>query len=146
MEENLENTEEKDNEPIEDDQKQEAPEWLIENIAEASKNARKIYFLYIGFLAYCALTVFSTTDRQIILNETAHLPIVNLDVSLNGFFILAPIIAILVFLYFQLYLHRIKGLVTDLRDNYLPIEKRRLYPWMINIAEDPEPGAVGKLQ
>ena len=59
------------------------PDWLIENIAEASKNARKIYFLYIGFLAYCALTVFSTTDRQIILNETARLTIVNLDVSLN---------------------------------------------------------------
>ena len=122
------------------------PDWLIENIAEASKNARKIYFLYIGFLAYCALTVFSTSDRQIILNETARLPIVNLDVSLNGFFILAPVIAILVFLYFQLYLQRIKGLVTDLRSNYLPIEKRRLYPWMINIAEDPEPGAVGILQ
>ncbi len=45
--------------------KPEAPGWLLDNIAEASKNARKIYLLYIGFLAYCALTVVSTTGRQI---------------------------------------------------------------------------------
>jgi hypothetical protein len=127
-------------------QKPKAPEWLIENIAEASKNARKIYFLYMGLLAYCALTIVSTSDRQIILNETATLPILKLDVPLNGFFILAPLIAILVFIYFQLYLYRLKGLIDDLRTNYASIEKRRLYPWMINIAEDPEPGAVGALQ
>jgi hypothetical protein len=127
-------------------QKPKAPEWLIENIAEASKNARKIYFLYIGLLAYCALTVVSTSDRQIILNETATLPILRLEVSLNGFFLLAPLVAILVFIYFQLYLHRLKGLVDDLRNNYVPIEKKRLYPWMVNIAEDPEPGWVGKWQ
>lgn len=123
-----------------------APDWLIENIAEASKNARKIYLLYMGILAYCALTVVSTTDRQIILNETASLPFFKLEVSLNGFFILAPLIAIIVFIYFQLYLHRLKGLINDLRTNYASIEKRRLYPWMVNIAEDPEPGFIGKLQ
>lgn len=128
------------------DQKPEAPEWLLENIAEASKNARKIYFLYLGLLAYCALTVVSTTHRQIILNETARLPIVNLNVLLNGFFVLSPLIAILVFVYFQLYLHRLRGLIDDLRNNYLSIEKKRLYPWMINISEDPEPGLIGKLQ
>lgn len=127
-------------------QKPKAPDWLIENIAEASKNARKIYFLYVGFLAYCALTVVSTSDRQIILNETASLPILKLDVPLNGFFLLAPLIAILVFIYFQLYLHRLRTLIDDLRTNYGLTEKGRLYPWMINIAEDPDPGAVGALQ
>jgi len=34
----------------------------------------------------------------------------------------------------------------DLRTNYSLIGKRRLYPWMLNIAEDPEPGIIGKLQ
>jgi len=129
----------------EGEQRKEAPPWLVGNITEASKNARKIYFLYIGFLAYCALTVVSTTDRQIILNETARLPIVNLDVSLNGFFILAPLLAIFVFVYLQLYLQRLSGLISDLRTRYAPVEKRRLYPWMMNIAEDPEPGRTGKL-
>jgi len=126
--------------------KEKDPGWLIDNIAESSKNSRRIYLLFIGFLAYCALTVASTKDRQIILNETAHLPIVNLDVPLNGFFLLAPLIAVFVFIYLQLYVHRLKGLITDLRTNYPSVEKRRLYPWMLNIAEDPEPGVIGRLQ
>ncbi len=127
-------------------EKPKAHDWLIDNITEASKNARQIYFLYIGFLAYCALTIVSTSDRQIILNEEASLPIIKLDVSLSGFFILSPIISLLVFTYLQLYLQRLKGLITDLRANYALVENRRLYPWMLNIAEDPEPGIVGKLQ
>ncbi|MCZ6702296.1 MAG: hypothetical protein O6940_04560 [Ignavibacteria bacterium] len=122
------------------------PGWLIDNIAEASKNARRIYLLFIGFLAYCTLTIVSTTDREIILNETARLPIVNIDVSIFGFFISAPLLCLFIFIYLQLYMHRLKGLITDLRTNYPPVEKRRLYPWMLNIAEDPEPGIIGRLQ
>jgi uncharacterized protein YjbI with pentapeptide repeats len=124
----------------------EAPEWLISNIAEASQNVRNIYVLYIGFLAYCGLTVASTTDRQLILNEPVSLPLLKVDVSLNGFFILAPLLAILLFTYMQLYLSRITGLKNDLHTHYAPVGPRRLYPWLLNIAEDPEPGSIGKLQ
>jgi len=51
------------------------------------KTPARIYLLYIGFLAYCALTVVSTTDRQIVLNEPAKLPIINVEVALNGIFL-----------------------------------------------------------
>ena len=61
-----------------------APDWLFDNIAEASKNARRIYLLYIGALAYFALTVFTTPDRRIFFNEPTRLPIVNLEVSFNA--------------------------------------------------------------
>jgi len=88
--------------------KPKVPNSLIDNIAEASKNARKIYLLFIGVLAYSALTVVSTSDRRIILNEPARLPVINLDVSLDGFFILAPILSIFIFFYFQLYLHKFR--------------------------------------
>jgi hypothetical protein len=134
------------NEPSENEKKPEPPGWLIENIAEASKNARKIYLIYVGFLAYCALTVVSTTDRQIILNDTARLPLLNVEVPLIGFFIIAPLLTIFVFIYFQLYLDRVNRLILDLRTNYLPVEKRRLYPWLLNFAEDPDPGLTGILQ
>ena len=127
-------------------EEEKSPEWLIDNIAEASRNARAIYLLFIGFLAYCAITVVNTKDMQLILNETAHLPIINIDVPLNGFFLLSPLIALVVFIYLQLYIHRLKGLIDDLRINYPSVEKRRLYPWMLNIAEDPEPGIIGRLQ
>jgi uncharacterized protein YjbI with pentapeptide repeats len=124
----------------------EPPDWLIQNIADASKIAAKIYIIYIGFLLYCVITVLGSSDRQLILNETTHLPIINLNVSFTGFYIAAPLIAIFIFLYLQMYLSRIKGLTADLRKNYSSVGKRRLYPWMLNIAEDPEPGLLGKLQ
>jgi uncharacterized protein YjbI with pentapeptide repeats len=127
-------------------EKPEAPDWLIDNIAEASKNTRKIYLLYLGFLAYCALTAISTNDRTLVLNEPAHLPIVNVGVPLEGFFIFAPILAILTFLYLQLYLQNLNGMKKDLENKYVLAEKKRLYPWIINIIDDPEPGLFGFIQ
>ena len=126
--------------------KPEAPGWLLENIAEASKNARKIYLLYIGFLAYCALTVVSTTDRQIVLNEPARLPIINVEVALNGFFLLSPLLAIGVFIYFQIYLNKLKRLTDDLRFNYAPVAQGRLYPGLLNFADELDKGFVSKIQ
>jgi hypothetical protein len=89
---------------------------LLDNITEASKNARQIYFLYMGFLAYCTLTVFGTFDRQIVLNKTTSLPIIGMDVSLNAFYIASPIIIILVFVYFQLYLLKLRSLIEKCND------------------------------
>ena len=132
--------------PLKSTKNPKAPNWLFENIAEASKNARKIYFLYISLLVYCAITVVSTTDRQIILDDTVRLPLINLNVWLSGFFIIAPFLIIIIFIYLQLYLHRLRQLITDLRSNYAPIKKGRLYPWVINFAEDPDEGFIGKLQ
>jgi len=120
---------------------------LINNIAEASKNARNIYLLYIGLLAYCALTVASTSDQRIILNEPARLPVISLDVSLDGFFILAPILAIFIFVYFQLYLLNLKRLLDDLRTNYRPIkESQQIYPWMLNFVSEVGSGFVARVQ
>jgi len=82
-------------EPSKNQKKQKPPDWLVENIAEASKNARKIYLLYITFLAYCALSVAGTPDRQIILNGSIRLPLIDADVSVIGFFLVAPLMAIL---------------------------------------------------
>lgn len=135
-----------DNNSYNKGQKPDAPEWLIENIAEASKNARTIFFVFIGFLAYCLITLTTTSDKRIILNELVHLPILNQTVSINGFFIISPSLAIIVFIYFQLYLSRIRGLIIDLRTNYAFPGNRRLYPWLVNIAEEPEHGLVGKMQ
>ena len=129
-----------------EEKKSQTQQWLIDNIAEASKRASKTYFLFLSFLAYCALTVVSTTDRQIILNEPVKLPIINVEIDLVGFFIVAPLLIIFIFIYFQLYLKRLTGLINDLRTNFASTRKRRLYPWLFNIAEDPEPGITGKLQ
>jgi uncharacterized protein YjbI with pentapeptide repeats len=132
--------------PSKSKKKPEAPSWLLENIAEASRNARTIYFLFIGFLVYCGLTVVGITDRQIILNDAVSLPIIKMDVPLNGFFILAPVIVIFLFLYFQLYLIIRKKLITNLKTNYTYIEEERLYPWMLLALDYPKKGVIGWIQ
>ena len=101
--------------------KPEAPALLLENITEASKNASSVYFVYLGLLANCALTVFSTSDRRLIIGRNVTLPIVNLEVDLDGFFLAVPLISILVFIYFQIYIYRLKNLIIDLKTEYAPV-------------------------
>ena len=131
--------------PTESEKKAKAPEWLFINIAEASKNTSKIFFLYIGFLFYCVFTVFGTPDRYIVLNAKIKMPILNIDVPLIGFMLMAPLLAIFLFIYLQMYLGRLKWLI-DLSTNYAPIERGRLYPWMLNFPKDPESGFSKGLQ
>ncbi len=121
------------------------PEWIVANIAEASKGAQQVFFIFLSLLSYCAITVLATADHQIVLNSTVQLPLLNSPVSLEAFFLLAPSVSLLVYAYLQLYLQRLKGLVQELKA-YGPIPARRLYPWALTISEDPEPGSVGVLQ
>jgi uncharacterized protein YjbI with pentapeptide repeats len=81
-----------------------------------------------------------------IVGQFVKLPIVGLEVDLDGFFLVAPLIAIFVFIYFQLYLYHLKRLIADLRTGYASVEKRRLYPWMLTIAEEPDAGIIGRVQ
>lgn len=137
---------EKATEATSTEEKPEAPSWLIETIAEASKNARTVYVLYVSFLAYCALTAVSTTDRQIVLNEGASLPVIGVEVPFNVFIVAAPVLATFFFCYLQLYLQRLKSLRRKLRADYPADNRKQIYPWMVNIAEDPEPGWTGNFQ
>jgi hypothetical protein len=127
-------------------EKSPAPDWIIDNITEVSKNAQHVFFIFIALLAYCAISITGTADRQVILNSTVQLPLLDSSVSLDGFFLLAPVLAILTFTYLQLYLQRLYGLIDQLKQNYKALESRRLYPSFLNISEEPEPGFVGILQ
>lgn len=124
-----------------------APQWLLDNITEASKNARGIYFLYVGFLVYCALTVISTTDRQLVLpQEKAKLPIINVEISVIIFFVVAPLVAIFIFWYFQLYLQKLKDLKDQLKSTYPNYNLSNLYPWMLNFVDEPRKDTIGTMR
>lgn len=124
----------------------EPPSWLIDNIAEVSKNASQIYLLYIGFLAYSTITVIATTDRQIILKPVVLLPLINLNVPFDIFFTVGPLLALTIFLYLQFYLCRLMDMLNTLRTNYARIDRNRLYPGIIAIVEYPDEGYLKKLQ
>ncbi len=99
-------------------------------------------------MAYWVLTIVSTSDRQIILDNKVSLPIIKLQIPLDGFFIAGPLIAMFAFIYLQLYLQRLKGLIAELRTNSDLIEHGRLYPKMLNITKESEsePGIVGAVR
>lgn len=122
------------------------PDWLLSNIAESSKTAQQVFFVLASLLAYSALTIVGTADRQIILNSTVQLPVLNVAVSMTGFYLVAPALSLVLFVYMQFYLQRVNGLLVQMASEYSPVEERRLYPSLMNIARDPEPGIAGVLQ
>ena len=138
-------SEKKDVEITNDDKDVEA---LTKKIDLASSNAGKTYLIYIGFLSYTVLTVASTSDAQLILkNESVNLPIINIDIALNTFLIIAPILSILVFIYLQLYINRLLSLDLEELPNDKVSKYQRLYPWwMIDIAGVPEKQVLKRLQ
>lgn len=108
---------------------------LTDNISDCSKIANRIFFTYIGFIIYIILSLFLTTDAELIIDEVARLPIVNIEIRLTYFFSAASILAILLFTYFQLYHYTNKKLITELIKQHSTTTKYEVYPWLINILE-----------
>lgn len=127
-------------------EREQAPDWLIENIAELSKNTRSLYLIYLGALLYCAVTVVGVTDRQMLLDEAVTLPLIGVGVPLTGFFVFAPVVLIATFVYLQLYLQDLQSQKREMRAKYGKEEPGRLYPWIMNVVDHPQPGIVGWLQ
>ena len=127
--------------------KPEAPSWVIDNISNTSKNASQVYVLYLSVLSYCVLTIFTTSDDQLFLNQSTLLPLINLNVPSNLFFTFGPLIALGLFVQLQFYLYRLNEMMEDAEKHYAPIAKGRLYPWLITFAEEEtDGGLVGALQ
>ena len=106
---------------------------IISNIDEISKNSRGIFLIYAGFIAYCGITAISIKDEQLIINDKAiFLPLFNIDISVTGFFLGASLTSILIYIYFNLYLYRLKILVDVLIKLHPNYDRKYLYPWLFN--------------
>lgn len=88
----------------------------LANIEEASKNARKLFLVMLLGCAYSALTVFSTTDVQLLSGSasTSPLPIIQTEIPIAWFFGVAPGILLAIFLYFHLHLQHLWEGLADL--------------------------------
>jgi uncharacterized protein YjbI with pentapeptide repeats len=108
----------------------------LKNVEETSRNARTIYLTLIALCAFALLTVATTTDVQLILdNFRLRLPILSADIPVALFYVIAPIVGLLVFAYLHLYLAHLWELVSKLPAIFpdgLPL-RRKLYPWMLNL-------------
>ena len=105
------------------------PDWLLDQINQAADDVRTVYILYASLIGYCGLTIVTTSDRQIILNETVRLPLLDLEVSLIGFFVLSPIFVISVYLYLHLQLMRLKTLIAEHKTDIHRAQNFPADPW-----------------
>jgi hypothetical protein len=107
----------------------------LAHVAETSKNAATIFFGLLGACLYSWLTIATTTDLALIVNSAnSPLPIINTPIPIAGFYYVAPLIVLAVYLYFHLYLERLWiGLAT--LPAIFPDGKaldEKAYPWLLN--------------
>lgn len=102
---------------------------LYDTIAVTSRSARTIYALYLTLSAFCILTVFNLSDRQILFNEPVGIPQLGSEIGIIGFFLVASVALISVFIYLNLYIHKIHRLASSVEGR---LNKGRIYPWIIN--------------
>ncbi|WP_323641590.1 pentapeptide repeat-containing protein [Pectobacterium carotovorum] len=77
----------------------------VENqVYESSEKNHRFFLVYIFLLTYVLIIVSSTTDLQLLLEERGIiLPLLNIHVSLVGFYIIAPLL--ILFIHVNLILH-----------------------------------------
>lgn len=72
------------------------PEKLRQELASSSSRNSRLLAVFLVFLAYMAVTVGATTDLQLLLPESViRMPILDVELSLFGFYIVAPILVII---------------------------------------------------
>jgi uncharacterized protein YjbI with pentapeptide repeats len=108
------------------------------NVAEASKATQSLFTSIIFVCAYTWLTIASTTDAQLLNNAappSSRLPILGIDIPLVRFYLVAPLLLLCLYVYFQLGLQRLWEELAELPAVFpdgRPLD-RRAYPWLLNV-------------
>lgn len=104
-------------------------------VEQASKNARTLWVSMLLGCVYAWLTITTTTDSLLLTNSASSpLPIIGTEIPIAGFFWVAPLILLSLYLYFHLYLQvlwkTLAGLPAVFPDGIRLDEKA--YPWLLN--------------
>jgi uncharacterized protein YjbI with pentapeptide repeats len=110
----------------------------LANVAEASKATQSLFTSMVFVCAYTWLTIASTTDSQLLNNAappSSRLPILGIDIPLVRFYIVAPLLLLCLYVYFQLGLQRLWEELSELPAVFpdgRTLDKKA-YPWLLNI-------------
>jgi uncharacterized protein YjbI with pentapeptide repeats len=88
-----------------------APDWIYNNIQEATVNCRKLLFIYLVLLSYGTLSALTTPVENLFLGQSIEMPIIKATIPLYYFLIITPLLAIGFFVYNQLHLRKINRLI-----------------------------------
>ena len=69
---------------------------LLDSINSSSSVSRTLYTAFIALTGYIVISISSTTDMQIFEQSLLKLPLLNVDISLDGFYLFTPWIYLLI--------------------------------------------------
>jgi uncharacterized protein YjbI with pentapeptide repeats len=107
----------------------------LENVKGISESARKIFLAVLAACLYCWLTIATTTDVNLITNRASSpLPIIQTQIPIAGFYVVAPLLVLCVYFYFHFYLQKLweelgslPAVFPDGRPLYTKVD-----PWLLN--------------
>ncbi len=107
----------------------------LEAIEEISKNARKTFFVLLLACVYSWLTIATTLDVRLVTDSaTSSLPVIQTEIPIVKFYYVAPLVLMVVYVYFHFYLrHQWKAFA--MLPAVFPDGRRldeRSYPWLVN--------------
>src|SRR5262249_34041648 len=84
------------------------PAEALEMVAELSKNSVRVFASMLLACGFTGLTIGTTRDAALLTNNaTSNLPIINADIPILGFYMVAPALLFGLYLYLHLYLLRL---------------------------------------
>lgn len=107
----------------------------LKTVEDSSRITRTLFLSYLGLVAFCFLTIASTTDFQLLSNSSSFpLPIFQVLVSTKSFYLVTPFIIFLFFCYFQIYLYQHYKLIAKLPAVFPDGNSinEKMYPWILN--------------
>jgi len=106
------------------------------NANDAASTTASLFFALISACTYSILTVAGTSDAQLMLNSvSSNLPVLGAPIQLGPFYVVAPLLLLALFLYFQLNLQRLWEHLAELPAVFpdgTPIH-RRATSWIFNL-------------
>ncbi len=106
----------------------------LEHIEHATVNSRKVFFIMLLMAVYTWLTIATTSDVDLLTNTaTSPLPIILTELPVSGFYWVAPLVLLGIYVYFHLHLQRLWEDLAAL-PAFFPDGRTlddKVHPWML---------------
>jgi uncharacterized protein YjbI with pentapeptide repeats len=107
----------------------------LDAIDVLSQNSSRVFITILGAAVYTFLTLGTTRDVALITNaNTLKLPVIGTEIPIVGFYVVTPILLVILFFYFHIYLQRLWEAMAQLPAIF-PNGRRldeKTYPWLMN--------------
>jgi hypothetical protein len=82
-------------------------EQSIADFTAAARDVRAFFFGFLSIAAYIAVIVAGTTDLQLVRVDPVTLPLVNVEVPILGFYVLVPLLLLVLHVHLLLQFHHL---------------------------------------